>query len=137
MIKKDVELIKSYIKRHNWTMQQTESGLWYQVIKEGNGMKAQNDMLVTLKYRVELLDGTLCYTSDSTGYKEVLIGAGKAESGLEEGLLFMHLGGEARFILPPHLAYGLSGDNKQIPPRSILVYQVTFVSVAEGKDARK
>jgi FKBP-type peptidyl-prolyl cis-trans isomerase len=33
-------------------------------------------------------------------------------------------GGEAKFILPPFLAFGIVGDGKAIPPRSVLVYDV-------------
>ena len=54
---------------------------------------------------------------------------GGVESGLEEGILLMKTGGKAKFILPPHLAYGLPGDGKKIPARAILVYDVELLSI--------
>ena len=131
MIKNDVELVKAYAKRHKWDIKETESGLWYEIYQEGKGQKILNGELVTIKYQLELLDGTLCYSSDSLGIKQILAGAGKVENGLDEGLLLMHNGDKARLIMPPHLAYGLSGDQKCIPPRSIIVYVVEVIKVED------
>ena len=41
----------------------------------------------------------------------------------------MRAGDKARFIIPPHLAYGLLGDENRIPARSIIIYQVELVDV--------
>ena len=133
MLKKDKELIKTYIKRHNFSMTETESGLWVEVYKPGKGANATNNKTVKIKYTVELLDGTKCYSSDSLGIKEFVVGAGRVESGLDEGVLNLKVGSKARLILPPHLAFGLSGDSKKIPPRSIIVYDIELLSVSDGK----
>ena len=110
-------------------MSTTETGLWYQIYEHGTGDSARNGLIASLKYTVSLLDGTLCYTSDSTGEKTFLIGQGGVESGLEEGILLMRCGDKARFIMPPHLAHGLPGDNDKIPPRSTIVYQVELLNL--------
>ncbi len=49
-----------------------------------------------------------------------------AETGKHE-VEMMREGEKARFIIPPHLAYGLLGDEKQIPARSIIVYEVELL----------
>jgi len=46
---------------------------------------------------------------------------------LNEGLRMLKQGAEATFILPPFMAFGLIGDGKKIPSRSILVYNVTIL----------
>jgi len=134
MIGKDVINIKAYIKRRNWKMKETESGLWYEIYKHGNGDLATKNLLATINFRVELLDGTYCYSSDSSGYKKFTIGTGKVESGLDEGIQLMRTGDAAHFILPPHLAYGLPGDNNRIPPRSIIVYDIELLNLEKKKD---
>jgi len=48
---------------------------------------------------------------------------------LEEGLLLLHQGDKAKFIIPSHLAYGLLGDQKQIPPGATLVYDVELIQL--------
>jgi len=130
LVKKDIELIESYIKRRGWEMEVTESGLFYQIYEHGNGERAFKDRSVTIKYVVSLLDGTICYDSENLGPKEFLIGRSNEESGLEQGVLMMHVGDKARFIMPPHLAHGLLGDENRIPARSIIVYEVELLEVS-------
>ncbi|OFY59090.1 MAG: hypothetical protein A2Y87_09330 [Bacteroidetes bacterium RBG_13_46_8] len=131
LVKKDNEKIRAFVQRNNWTMQQTPSGLWYMVIREGNGRPARTGDMISLAYRLKLLDGTLCYTSDSLGLKHFRIGQGGVESGLEEGVLLLKKGDSARFILPPHLAHGLTGDGNRIPARSIILYEINIKNLEE------
>ncbi len=130
LVTSDQQKIITYVKHRNWQMQTTETGLWFQIISKGNGAKAQNGMIAHLKYTLSLIDGTICYTSDSLGPKTFRIGSGGVESGLEEGILLLSQGDKARFILPPHLAHGLLGDQNKIPARSIIVYHVELINLS-------
>lgn len=127
-LKQEAQAIKAYINRRNWNMKRTDSGLWHEIISTGNGKKFQTGQQVQLKYTLELLDGTICYKSDSTGIKTVTLGKDLVETGLTEGLEMLAPMAKARFILPAHLAYGVSGDGKCIPPRSAIVYYVEIIS---------
>jgi FKBP-type peptidyl-prolyl cis-trans isomerase len=40
-------------------------------------------------------------------------------------------GDKARFILPPHIAHGLLGDENRIPPRSVIVYEVELLNISD------
>jgi FKBP-type peptidyl-prolyl cis-trans isomerase FkpA len=137
LIQKDVETIKAFIKRNRWDMKKTDSGLWYEIYKQGKGLHSEKGMIATLKFKVELLDGTFCYSSDSSGYKQFVVGAGKVEAGIDEGILHMKQGDVARLILLPHLAYGLIGDNNKIPARAILVYDVELIKLEYKKERNK
>lgn len=129
LVKQDEDAIKGYIRRHGWTMTQTKTGLWYEITSKGNGVKAETGMRATLAYKLWLLDGTLAYSSDSTGNKSFTLGKGGVESGLEQGILILNEGDKARFIMPPHLAYGLIGDENRIPARSTIVYEVHLLKL--------
>jgi len=131
LVKKDIELIENYIERRGWDMEVTESGLFYQIYEHGNGKKALNGKNVTINYVVSLLDGTICYDSENLGTKEFVIGKSNEESGLEQGVLMMRAGDKARFIMPPHLAHGLLGDENRIPARAIIVYEVELLDVSD------
>jgi FKBP-type peptidyl-prolyl cis-trans isomerase FkpA len=131
LVKKDNEKIRAFVRRNNWNMQQTATGLWYMIIREGNGRPARTGDVITLSYRLELLDGTLCYTSDSLGPKHFKIGQGGVESGLEEGVLLLKMGDKARLILPPHLAHGLTGDGNRIPARSVIIYEIDVTNLED------
>ncbi len=131
LLDRDMIRISEYAKRHQLNLEKTESGLHYQVLVKGKGEKISPGYAVSITYKLSLLDGTICYSSDSTGVKHVKVGSGKVENGLDEGLSYLHNGDSAIFILPPHLAYGLLGDNKCIPPRSCIVYHVRVLSLSK------
>lgn len=127
LVQKDIELIGSYAARRGWEMEVTGSGLFYEIYERCDGTRAESGMKVRIGYRLSLLDGTLCYSSEQDGAKEFLLGKSYEISGLELGVAMMREGEKARFIIPPHLAYGLLGDEKRIPARSIIVYEVELL----------
>lgn len=124
LVEQEEEAIQQWLKRHQIKAENTGSGLYYCAVKKGYGMKAQKGHVALINYRISLLDGTLCYSADSLGYKEFLIGEDHVESGLHEGILRMRVGEKAIMILPPHLAHGLIGDSKKVPPMSTIIYEV-------------
>jgi FKBP-type peptidyl-prolyl cis-trans isomerase FkpA len=127
LVQKDKEKIMAYMQHNNLSLKETTSGLWYAIIKQGSGPGVKENMQVTLKYKVSLLNGTVCYSSDSLGVKQFRVGKGGVESGLEEGVLLLNEGSRALFILPPHLAHGLPGDGNKIPARSIIIYEIELL----------
>ncbi len=131
LVGQDVDNIRKYIKRRDWEMKTTETGLWYMIYEKGSGKSASPNKAAIILYKVYLLDGTLCYTSEKLGPKKFTLGKGGVERGLEEGILLLHVGDKARFILPPHLAQGLTGDGNKIPPRSIILYEVELIQIAD------
>jgi FKBP-type peptidyl-prolyl cis-trans isomerase FkpA len=98
MVKKDVELIKAYIKRRSWVLAESESGLWFEIYKKSSGLKVKMGSKISISYKLELLDGSLCYSSDSLGLKTFIVGKGEVENGLDEGVRLMHEGDAAHFI---------------------------------------
>jgi FKBP-type peptidyl-prolyl cis-trans isomerases 1 len=124
LIRKDRELIQSYIERKNLKMKETSSGLWYLISSKGTGKYLTDKDKVEMEYECSLLDGTSCYSSKELGPKVVVLGKTSLESGLDQGLRMLKPGGEALFILPPFMAYGLPGDGKKIPSRAVIVYSV-------------
>jgi FKBP-type peptidyl-prolyl cis-trans isomerase FkpA len=127
-VQKDRERIQNYIERKNLRMKESGSGLWYEITREGEGRTFRDDDKISFNYDCTLLDGTLCYSSEKLGPKEFILGKGEIEAGLNEGLRMLRPGGEAIFILPPFLAYGLVGDGKSIPSRAIIVYNIKILN---------
>jgi FKBP-type peptidyl-prolyl cis-trans isomerase len=127
LILKDKERIQNYIERKGLQMIESPTGLWFQIIEEGEGRNLTDNSKISMEYDCSLLDGTECYSSEKTGPKELILGRSEMEPGLNEGLRILKPGAEAIFILPPYLAYGLPGDGKMIPPRSIIVYKVNIL----------
>lgn len=123
------QYIEDYILRHGLSMRKTGTGLRYQLIKNGNGTKAEPEKVVTFNYTVSFLTGNVCYSSKLDGPKSFKISRSTVESGLNEGILLLRVGDHAKFILPSHLAFGATGDHDQIPPRAVLVYDVEILEI--------
>ncbi len=129
LVEQEQTLIKAYIKDNHLDMAQTGTGLWYSIQNQGEGPLVKKGQIVKLGYTINLLNGTHCYSSDSLGVKEFRVGQGGVESGLEEGILLLKNGSKASFIMAPHLAHGLMGDDDKIPARAILWYEVEVLDV--------
>lgn len=128
-VKKQDDEIDQYVKRRGWDMKTSPTGLRYLIYNEGKGKKAEEGMVATVNFKINLLDGSLCYSSDSLGSKNFLIGQDHVESGLHEALTYMKVGDKALFIIPSHLAHGLLGDERKIPPQSSVVYDLELLSL--------
>jgi FKBP-type peptidyl-prolyl cis-trans isomerase FkpA len=127
LVQKDRERIINYIDRKNLKMNESPTGLWYEIIKVGNGKTFTDNDKVVMNYECSLLDGTKCYSSSDLGPKKIVIGRSEIETGLTEGLRMLKPGAQAIFIIPPFLAYGLIGDRKMIPSRAVIVYNVNIL----------
>lgn len=123
------EQIRNFIQRYGWKMNETGTGLRYMIYKKGDGPIAKPGQIASLKYELRLITGDVIYSSNEKGLKKFLIGKGGVESGLEEAILFLHLGDKAKIILPSHLAYGLIGDQDRIPGKSTLIYDVELINL--------
>ncbi|MDP4224362.1 MAG: FKBP-type peptidyl-prolyl cis-trans isomerase [Bacteroidota bacterium] len=129
LVQRDKEVIENYIERKNLKLTESPTGLWYFIENEGSGDLLKENEKISMEYECSLLDGTVCYSSSTSGPKEVILGRTTIEPGMNEGFRLLKPGAEAIFILPPFLAYGMVGDGKKIPPRSIIVYRVRILEV--------
>lgn len=106
----------------------TKSGLQYEVLKEGKGEKPRVEDVVNVKYKGTLIDGTVfedVSAADAEPARFVLM---SVIPGLEEGVALMTPGSKYRFVIPSALAYGKDGAG-QIPPESVLVFELELVKV--------
>lgn len=129
MARSEDDEIDDYIFRMGWKMTKSPTGLRYWIYKQGEGKKAEKLSIVRFNFKVELVNGFVCYDSEHDGYQEIQLGRSTAPGGLEEALSMMREGDRARLILPSHLAFGLLGDQDKIPSRAILIYDVEIIQV--------
>lgn len=129
LITDEEEDINNYIRRHKLKVQETGTGLRYQIIEQGDGVKVKEGDVVTLEYSLYSITGDKIYSSEDLGPKVFAVGRSEAEKGLHEAVLNMRCGDRAKVILPAHLGYGLMGDMNKIPPRSILIYDIRITKI--------
>lgn len=123
------EQIEAFTERVGWDMTETATGLWYMILEKGHAPSVQKSNMIYYSYTTKLLNGTICYSSDTIEPKKIVVGKGNIEAGLEEGLLLLRENSKAIFIIPPYLAHGNFGDMNKIPGSAILLLEVEIVTV--------
>ena len=119
-----------YQKSHKMSFTKTTSGIRYYVYKASSkGDSIKNDDIIKINYKVSLLNGTECYSSKTDGPKEFVVGMENIEDGLHKAVLYLKSGDKAKILIPSHLAHGLLGDSKKIPPMSPIIYDIEIISV--------
>lgn len=107
----------------------TASGLQYQIVKEGTGIKPGPNDVVTVHYTGRLIDGTVFDSSVERG-EPATFAVGQVIPGWVEGLQMMNEGSAWRFFIPSELAYGSHGTGP-IQPNSTLIFDVQLIKVTK------
>lgn len=130
VVQKENDEMDYYQKIHQLPFVRTASGIRYDVYRaSAKGDSIREGDVVTMSYTVSLLDGTECYSSKDKGPKEFMVGQDDLESGIHKGVQLIKNGDKALFLIPSHLAHGLLGDYKKIPPQSPILYDVEITQV--------
>lgn len=107
---------------------ETESGLQYSVISEGNGKTPGVNDTVRVHYTGTLLDGTVFDSSVQRG-QPAEFGVSQVIKGWTEGLQLMKAGSKYKFFIPSELAYGQRGAGQAIGPDAMLIFDVELLDV--------
>ncbi|MES2566670.1 MAG: FKBP-type peptidyl-prolyl cis-trans isomerase [Bacteroidota bacterium] len=130
VVLKENDEMDYYQKSHQMPFIKTTAGIRYFVYAPSlKGDSIETNDIIKINYTVFLLDGTECYSSKSDGVKEIRVGMENVENGLHKAVLFLKSGDKARILIPSHLAHGLLGDSKKIPPQSPILYDLEILSV--------
>lgn len=106
----------------------TASGLQYEVMTEGSGVKPKATDKVKVHYKGTLLDGTEFDSSYSRGTPASFPLNGVIK-GWTEGLQLMTPGSKYKFYIPSELAYGSRGAGGKIGPNSTLIFEVELLEI--------
>lgn len=107
---------------------ETESGLQYEVLQEGNGAKPTLDSKVRVHYTGSLIDGTVFDSSVQRGQPAEFPVRGVI-AGWTEALQLMTVGSKWRLTIPHNLAYGERGAGNSIPPFATLIFEVELLDI--------
>lgn len=105
----------------------TESGLQYEVLREGKGKQPAKDSTVKVHYAGKLIDGTEFDSSYARG-EPVDFPVTGVIPGFSEGLLLMKEGAKYKLTIPAGIAYGEQGP-ASIGPNQVLVFEVELIEV--------
>lgn len=103
-------------------------GLFYKIIKEGNGATVSiNDTLI-VNYKGQLLNG---FVFDENKDKPVTFPLKRLIKGWQIGLPLCKQGGKIRLIIPSSLAYSIRNSAK-IPPNSVLIFDIEVLEIKKS-----
>lgn len=106
-----------------------EEGMFYQTIKEGKGRLVKVTDTLTVHYKGSLYsDGSIF---DQTRDKPATFPLERLIKGWQLGLVHCKVGGKMRLYLPSGSAYGIRTRSANIPPNSILVFDVEVLDAKE------
>jgi FKBP-type peptidyl-prolyl cis-trans isomerase len=131
--KPTIEAGKAFLEKNKSKpgVKTTASGLQYEVITEGTGIKPTTVDTFVAHYRGTLLDGTEFDASYNRGQPLVYPVTGVIR-GWTEGLQLMSVGSKYKFYIPYNLAYG-TNDNGAIPGGSMLMFELELLDVRKPK----
>ena len=101
----------------------TESGLYYQILKPGQGALVRPEDYVVMNYKGMFIDGEVFDQNEGIEF-----GASQVIAGMTEGLTKIAKGGMIRLFIPPHLAYGERGAGP-IAPNSVIIFEIEVLDI--------
>lgn len=107
----------------------TESGLQYEILKEGKGDFPAITDKVSVHYHGTFINGDVFDSSVDRGQPSEF-GLNQVIRGWTEGLQLMNEGAKFKFYIPQELAYGTDG-RPGIPPGSTLIFEVELLDILD------
>ncbi len=109
-------------------IEKTKEGIYYQIVREGQGSTAPAGSKVEVHYRGSFPGGREFDSSYSRNQTfSFTLGAGQVIPGWDLTLSDMKKGEKRIILLPPELAYGDRGAGGVIPPNAFLVFEVELI----------
>ena len=110
----------------------TESGLQYEILKEGDGEIPTDEDQVRVNYHGTLIDGTVFDSSVDRG-EPVVFGVNQVIPGWTEALKLMPVGSKWKIYVPSQLGYGERGAGSDIGPNTTLIFEVELLEIVKGE----
>lgn len=104
------------------------NGLYYEVLKEGDGPKPEKGGDVTIHYEGKLIDGTVFDSSYERGEPNTF-NLKRLIKGWQIALPEMQVGSKWRIYIPYDMAYGERGAGGKIKPYSALIFDIELFGI--------
>jgi FKBP-type peptidyl-prolyl cis-trans isomerase FkpA len=106
----------------------TASGMVYRSIKNGRGKSPSASSTVEVNYRGTLTNGKE-FDSSYKRNQSIKFPLSGVIPCWTEGVQMMKVGGKARLVCPPELAYGTRGAGQDVPPNATLIFEVELLDI--------
>ena len=123
----DENKIIDFAIKHKMDVSKDETGLYYIIVKEGEGDYLKHADPVKCFYQGTSLDGTV-FDGNFKTKKSLDFRVGEMIHGWNVGLKKVRYGGKAIFLVPSSLAYGEKGIPGRIAKNEILVFDLEVLN---------
>lgn len=110
----------------------TPSGLVFRSLRDGTGAQPAATDTVRVNYRGTLPDGREFDSSYKRG-QPASFALNRVIPCWTEGVQKMKVGGKAKLVCPPALAYGDRGAGRDVPPGATLIFEVELLDVMPAR----
>jgi FKBP-type peptidyl-prolyl cis-trans isomerase len=108
----------------------TPSGLQYEIITAGTGVKPTAEDQVRCHYHGTTIDGKVFDSSVDRG-EPAVFPVNRVIPGWTEALQLMPIGSKWKLYIPSALAYGERGAGQDIKPNSTLIFEVELLEIVK------
>lgn len=126
--KKAGEEFMAEIAKKEGVKQLENSGVYYEVLAEGNGKIPADTSLVKVKYEGTLIDGTV-FDGNMESENPISFRCNNVIPGWTMALTHMPAGSKWKVYIPQDMAYGEREADDKIKPFSALIFTIDLVSV--------
>jgi hypothetical protein len=117
-----LEIDKKLITAASTDAKNIHNGVYYTILKEGNGRQVSVNDTVIAYYKGYLLkDGSVF---DGTKDKPATFPLKRLIVGWQIGVPLCKIGGKIKLIIPSNLGYSIRTRGAKIPPNSVLVFEI-------------
>ena len=106
----------------------TSSGMVYHSMKDGSGKSPTAASTVEVNYRGTLTNGKE-FDSSYKRKQSISFPLSGVIPCWTEGVQKMKVGGKAKLVCPPELAYGSAGAGSDVPPNATLIFEVELLAI--------
>jgi len=146
-VEKDDDILKQYFAKNKITPQKSPRGMYVEMLEPGTGALLDTSVIAKVNYTGRLLDGKVFDSNTDPAFNHpepffvnltdnTMLG-NSVITGWSEGLQMLKKGSKAKFYIPSGLAYGRRGAGRDIPPHSILVFDIEVLDVETRDQAAK
>lgn len=115
----------------NKDVKKLNNGVYYKVLKAGNGKKATTSSIVKLNYEGKTVDGSVFDSSYKRG-EAAEMSPTQVIPGFQQALLNMPVGSTWEVYIPSAQAYGEQGSGNKILPNSALIFKIEVLDVKDA-----
>ena len=137
---KDQNKILQYLADGKLEFQSTASGIYYDITGEGTGTHPDSSSIVNVHYKGYMIDsaGTVFDSSYERG-EPIEFPLANVIPGWTEAIPLLKIGQKGTFIIPSGIAYAERGAGADIPPHTVLAFDVELLDhyKAEEKAERQ